>query len=74
MKVLTVAIKAIKLSDQCINSKAAFEKQVYMKACNEVHSLLPPVNAKFLITGSGSFLPQKVLVQVSGMEKQFIKN
>lgn len=71
MKVLTVALKAIKLSDQCINSKAAFEKQVYMKAYNEVHSLLPPVNAKFLITGS--FLPQKVLVQVSGMEKQFIK-
>lgn len=71
MKVLTVAIKAIKLSDQCINS-AAFEKPVHMKAYNKVHSM--PINGRFLIASSESFLPQKVLVQIARMEKQFIKN
>lgn len=73
MKVLTVAIKAIKLSDQCIKSKAAFEKQVYMKAYNEVHSLLPPLMESSSSPAQDRFCPKRCLCKSVGWKNDSLK-
>lgn len=73
MTVLKVAIKAIKQSDQCINSTAAFKNRFILRPIIRFISCSRQLMEHFSSASSESFLPKKVLVQASEMEKLFIK-